>query len=283
MRFEDFARMHGLIFNSIIPYKWVSTPTVDHPRSGNGRYKYMGDVGFVQNWATMEKPAVWKPDENYRPTAELTRAKNQAVAEREELATKAASKAGWILHQCTMKPHPYLEKKGFPDEEGNVWEADGGSKLVIPMRMNNRLVGCQLIDEEGNKKFLYGQRTKGASFSFADKLDNVFLCEGYATGLSIRHIMKANSMRYTIHVCFSAGNMKEVARSVSNGIIIADNDPSHIGETIAKETGKPYWLSDTVGEDFNDYHMRVGLFKASQALKKLLVQQKSGAVYSSNK
>ena len=36
---------------------------------------------------------------------------------------------------------------------------------------------------------------------------------------------------------------------------------------IAKKTGKKYWLSDTVGEDFNDYHIRVGLFKASQSLK----------------
>lgn len=279
MRFEDFARMHGLIFNSIIPHKWVSTPTVDHPRSGNGRYKFLGDVGFVQNWATMEKPAVWKADESYRPSPEFTRAKNNAVAEREELAKKAAAKAGWILHQCTMRTHPYLEKKGFPEEEGNVWVTDEGSKLVIPMRLDNRLVGCQLIDEQGNKKFLYGQRTKGASFAFADKLDNIFFCEGYATGLSIRHIMKANSMRYTIHICFSAGNLKEVARNIPNGIVISDNDPSHVGETIAKETGKPYWLSDTVGEDFNDYHMRVGLFKASQALKKLLVQQKSGVAH----
>ena len=85
MRFEDFARMHGLVFNSIIPHKWVSTPTVDHPRSGNGRYKFMGDVGWVQNWATMEKPAIWKTDEIYHPTAEIKRAKSQAIAERDAL------------------------------------------------------------------------------------------------------------------------------------------------------------------------------------------------------
>jgi putative DNA primase/helicase len=198
MRFEDFARMHGLIFNSIIPHKWVSTPTVDHPRSGNGRYKYLGDVGFVQNWATMEKPAIWKADESYRPHPDFIRAKNNAAAEREELAKKAAAKAGWILHQCTMRTHPYLEKKGFPEEEGNVWVTDEGSKLVIPMRLDSRLVGCQLIDEQGTKKFLYGQRTKGASFSFADKLDNIFFCEGYATGLSIRQIMKTNSMKTVV-------------------------------------------------------------------------------------
>ena len=37
-------------------------------------------------------------------------------------------------------------------------------------------------------------------------------CEGYATGLSIRAAMRAIKMRYTIYICFSAGNMKEVAR-----------------------------------------------------------------------
>jgi hypothetical protein len=72
--------------------------------------------------------------------------------------------------------------------------------------------------------------------------------------------------------------MKEICRSIPNGIVIADNDPNHVGEVVAIETGKPYWLSDTVGEDFNDYHIRVGLFKASQALKKTLVSQKASSL-----
>jgi hypothetical protein len=29
-------------------------------------------------------------------------------------------------------------------------------------------------------------------------------------------------------------------------------------------------MSDTVGEDFNDFHQRVGLFKASQSLGKVI-------------
>jgi hypothetical protein len=64
--------------------------------------------------------------------------------------------------------------------------------------------------------------------------------------------------------------MKEVARTVGNGIIIADNDTNQTGELVAKVTGYPYWISETVGEDFNDYHIRVGLFKASQSLKKIV-------------
>ena len=92
--------------------------------------------------------------------------------------------------------------------------------------------------------------------------------------------MKANKIRYSIHVCFSAGNMKEVAGKFSNGLVIADNDQSGTGERIAHDIGKPYWMSDTVGEDFNDYHQRAGTFKASQSLKKVLVAARD-AVYNS--
>jgi putative DNA primase/helicase len=275
MRFEDFAKAHGLIINSVQYGKWMRVPTLDKPRSTNGAYIFDGNRGAVQNWATMEKPVTWKSETDFRSLPIIRQQNQKAYQERQELADKAAKKAGWILHQCTLKTHPYLVKKGFPDEQGNVWETDEGSKLVIPMRMDNSLVGCQLIDEEGNKKFLYGQRTKGATFSIADKPDNIFFCEGYATALSIRQIMKTNSMRYTIHVCFSASNMKDIARSIPNGIVIADNDPSHVGESVAIETSKPYWISDAVGEDFNDYHIRVGLFKASQALKKTLIAVKT--------
>ena len=138
------------------------------------------------------------------------------------------------------------------------------------MRLNGKLIGCQLIDSNGEKKFLYGQITKGAAFTFDAKGLPIF-CEGLATGLSIQAVMRANKIRYKIYVCFSAGNMKEVARHIPDGIIVADNDPSGIGEGVAQDTGKPYWLSDTVGDDFNDYHQRVGLFKASQSLKKLII------------
>ena len=275
MRFEEFAKAHGLIINSVQYGKWMRVPTTDKPRSSNGAYIFDGDRGAVQNWATMEKPATWQSDSKNISIPKFKEKILHAHRERQELADKAAKKAGWILHQCVNKTHPYLEKKGFPEEQGNVWETDEGSKLVIPMRSEGLLVGCQLIDEQGNKKFLYGQRTKGAAFSITDKPDNIFFCEGYATALSIRKIMKANSMRYTIHVCFSASNMKDIARSSTNGIVIADNDPNHIGESVAIDTGKPYWISDAVGEDFNDYHMRVGLFKASQALKKTLIAVKT--------
>lgn len=272
MRFEDFARLHGLIIRDVIPFKWVSTPTEDKPRSNNGRYKYMGDVGWVQNWATMDKPSMWKSDERFTPTPDFIRKKNSAANDRQQLADKASSKAGWIMHQTTNSTHEYLANKGFPEEEGNVWKTDTDELLVIPMRIDKKLVGCQLIDTKGTKRFLYGQQTKGASFCIDAKGTPIF-CEGYATGLSIRSVMMSNKLRYSIYVCFSAGNLKEVARNFKDGFVVADNDPSGVGESTAIATGKPYWISDTLGEDFNDYHLRVGQFKASQSLKQLFLRK----------
>jgi putative DNA primase/helicase len=271
MIFEDFAKMHGLIIQGLESHKWISTPTEDHPRSKNGRYKFLGDVGWVQNWATMDKPEIWRLEGEFKPNPQFTKARDESNRQRIELANKASSKAGWIMHQTELKNHPYLVKKGFADMLMPVWDTpEGGGKLVVAMRRDGKIVGCQLISEEGDKKFLYGQTSKGATFTMDAKGIHIF-CEGFATGLSIQAVMRANKMRYTIHVCFSAGNMKEVARGFPNGIIIADNDNSGVGESVAKDAGKPYWLSDTVGEDFNDYHIRVGLFQASQSLKKFLI------------
>jgi phage/plasmid primase-like uncharacterized protein len=267
MRFEDFARSHGLILRDIVPHKWVSTPTEDHPKKRNGRYKFIGDVGWVQNWATMDKPAMWK---SKTPVQIDYTARTRAVEDRQEAANKAAAKAAWILHQSETLHHPYLEKKGFPEEVGNVWN----KTLVIPMRVSGKIVGLQFIDEQGGKKFLNGQTTKGATFTIDAKGLPIF-CEGYATGLSIRTVMKAIKIRYSIYICFSASNLECVARGIDGGIVIADNDPNLVGEKSAQATLKPYWISPTIGEDFNDFHNRVGLFQASQSLKKIVISHAS--------
>ena len=268
MTFEDFARIHGLIIDHIIPHKQMRTSTEDHPRKQNGSYKFLGDVGFVMNWATMEEPAVWFPDKQTASFAVLKKSSVDQTKERDRLAKKASDKAGWILHQCKAETHPYLEVKGFPNEIGNVWTKDNEKILVIPMRIDKRVIGCQLINSNGIKKFLYGQTTKGATLTMNAKGFPIF-CEGYATALSIREAMIANNIKYSIYVCFSASNMKFIVGQFTYGLVVADNDNSHVGETTARKTGKPYWISETIGEDFNDYHLRVGLFVASQSLKRL--------------
>src|SRR3546814_5621729 len=51
------------------------------------------------------------------------------AADRAKTEAKARKLAAEILACAEWKPHPYLERKGFPQECGMVHE----SKLVIPM------------------------------------------------------------------------------------------------------------------------------------------------------
>jgi phage/plasmid primase-like uncharacterized protein len=270
--FEDFARLHGVIVSRMVPGRWVRVATEDKPRSRNGAYKFMGDVGFVQNWATMTEPAVWRSEGESKAVRQRVRqVAEQAARETAQNAAKAAKKAEQILSECELAVHPYLAAKGFPDEMANVWNRDTDNVLVIPMRLRNAITGCQLIKPEGDKKFLFGQRSGGAEFVFQGRGLHV-LCEGYATALSARQAMQNLKVAFTLHVTFSAGNMKKVAEALPGGVVLADNDASGTGERVAREIGWPYWMSDTTGEDANDFAQRKGVFSLAMGLKSVLME-----------
>lgn len=260
MNFQQFAEQHGLIIDHLVTDRWVRCRTVDKPNKKNGSYIYNGSNGAVQNWALHVTPIVWRGEG--KPDPQLYTRIQKAKEEAQTKQQKAAKRAAWILNNTHKNTHLYLIKKGFPEELALCYE----QHLVVPMRVDGNLVGCQLIDAEGNKKFLYGQRTKGATACFDNK-GRVILCEGYATALSIRRFLKAQKKRYTIHVCFSASNLVEVAKSFPDCVIVADNDP--VGISMAKKTGKPYWVSPNSGEDFNDYELRVNPNDKDSLLKLL--------------
>jgi putative DNA primase/helicase len=275
MHLLDFCRLHGVIVDREPPIGlWKRYPTVDKPTHRNGAVKHMGTHAFIQNHATMTEIEVWHAEGDSvmdpNKARKLVEAAHRDIREKQE---KAAQKAGFILHQCQIGYHPYLEKKGFKEEQTNVWKHDDQLLMVIPMRVGHRLVGCQLIDESGDKKFLAGQRTSEATFTMDNKGPHI-LVEGMATGLSVKAAMKALKRRYTLHVCFSAGNLKKVAATLPKGFVVADKDASRTGQNTAEQIGWPYWLPDTVGMDANDVHQRDGLFKFSQSLDKMFRKEK---------
>ena len=268
--FVDFCRIHGVEIDRLPDVGvWRRFRTTDKPAHRNGAVKYMGDHGFCQNHATMVEVAVWRSEGESREAAQRVQAvANHAAQETVRAQRRAADKAGHMLSECELKAHPYLSAKGFPDERVNV----NGEHMLIPMRVGRDVVGVQTINADGEKKFLFGQRCSLAQFIFASAVPGTHIvCEGYATALSIRQAMAAIKRPYTLHVCFSAGNMKKVAQSLQSGFVVADNDASGTGERIAKEIGWLYWMSDTVGEDFNDYHQRKGLFSLSQGMQRLFM------------
>lgn len=261
--FVNFCRSHGVLLDGLPPVgRWVRVKTEDKPRHRNGAVKWMGDFGFVQNWATMEEPAYWRGEVSAPVRMRSANLRRAADKQAELLARQAAEKARTILSECELATHPYFEKKGFPEHLVNVW----GDTAVIPMRNGRQLVGLQLIDIDGGKKFLFGQRSGGAEFVIGQNGTHV-LCEGYATALSAQVVLRNLKMPYRIHVTFSAGNMKRIAQGLPGGVVLADNDASGTGERVANEIGWPYFMSDTVGEDFNDIHQRIGTFALAMRTK----------------
>ena len=255
MSFYQFAEQNGLIINNLVHDRWTRVPTVDKPQSRNGAYIFDGNSGAVQNWAIHEKPVSYKGkhDPHFRAKAQVSK-DNRADDNK-----KAASKAAWIMNQATRQAHPYLVSKGFPEATGYVWN----ESLLIPMRIDQRLVGLQMIKPNGTKHFLKGQITKGAE-AVIDAKGVHILCEGFATALSVRRALKVANTRYTVHICFSAGNIKVMAQKYPDCVIVADHDP--VGIKVAKESGRPFWVSPNDKEDFNDYEMRVGALVAGKSL-----------------
>lgn len=271
MTFDQFAAAHGVIVGRIIPGKWQRCPTTDKPRHRNGAVKHMGTWALVQNWATQTEPSIWRAEGDstsaQRRVAEVAR---QANREASVAAQKAAQKAEDMLAECELVQHPYFASKGFPDERVNVWKKDEENIALIPMRAAGRVVGAQCVAPDGDKKFLYGQRSSNAEFVFGTRGMDV-LCEGYATGLSVIRVMQALKVQARVHVGFSAGNLKKLAPNLPIGIVVADNDKSLTGQKVAEEIGWPYWISDQVAEDFNDCHQRIGLFAIAMQFKKVLM------------
>lgn len=258
--------------------EWSQTADNYRPDSAKAVWRSVKEYGGISG-GTLFKTAMehgWRDDgAHHRAThAEIEEQRRRAARraaeeakERTASAHKAAQKASWIMGQCELAKHAYLDAKGFPDRLGLVWNrTETDNILCIPMRIDSELVGVQMIDRGGNKKFLTGQRTKGAEFVIGSSGKDVY-CEGYATGLSASICIAALKVPARIHVCFSAGNLAHMARS---GVVIADHDDSGTGERAAIETGLPYYMPSVIDTDLNDEWRRIGTFKASQLLRKIM-------------
>lgn len=222
----------------------------------------------------------WRDDEKHaKPTPAQLQAIRQASADRlthegiehEKVQQQAAKKAGWIMHQTQLEKHAYLDSKGWADALGSVWWPNEEQNLLcIPMRVGDNLVGVQMIDRSGSKRYLSGQRTSEAEYLISNNGRGAedWFVEGYATGLSLRQCLQALGLRYRIHITFSASNLVKVAALHVGGRVVADNDASGTGERVAVQTGLPYFLPES--GDFNDFHREAGLFRASQSLRSWL-------------
>lgn len=273
--FITFARSCGLEIDSLrIGDRIFRCPTVDHPKSDNGAYFFDGNRGWCQNWETGE-PAQWWNSDRSTPWSDAEKrewAARRRAAEQYKVQThrEAVLRAAGLIKAARVDVHPYLKYKSHPEAKSLV--SDDG-ELIIPMRdfRDGSLLGMQvikLVDNEWEKKMLYGTRAKGAVFRIgSQKSAETFFVEGYATGLSVDTALRLSRINASVLVCFSASNLQYVAANTTGRrYVFADNDQSQTGEKAALATGLPYCMSDVVGEDANDLHSRAGVMAVARKI-----------------
>lgn len=159
MTFIDFCRAHGLILDHVIDDgQWHRTKTIDKTNKHNGAYKCLGQVGFVQNHATMTEVMTWKA-EGVFDIADYRARMKTAQKDSEQDAKRAARKAAFMLSKSEVKEFAYCEMKGHKEIKINVLRQPDGTELgLIPMRVNGDLTTCRFYlmtkkTERGEKHF----------------------------------------------------------------------------------------------------------------------------------
>ena len=140
----------------------------------------------------------------------------------------------------------YAARKGIDQPESCRYLADGA--LVVPMLRYDlpralALKGVQIIRPDGAKKFTYGMQKPGTACRLGLPAvgDPVFVCEGYATGMTLR---MALGRRYAVFVAFDAYNLPHVVESVylmlpgCPLVICADDDHATQIKGLAHNTGR---------------------------------------------
>ncbi|RUW72017.1 hypothetical protein EN858_17595 [Mesorhizobium sp. M4B.F.Ca.ET.215.01.1.1] len=277
--------------------QWLKTDTLAG-KSGKGDGRVIVNELNVTawNWQTGEKVTVWlKNDVSPVERRKIARDIEAANKKRLQRAKEAAGKAQAMMTKASPSQHPYLSSKGFPHERALVIAADavkaiggeyssyllpdnGGERaILIPARIGSNVSSLQLIWEDGTKKFLAGgemeracHRVSAGSFTW--------FCEGYATALSLRAVVKALHRNDCILCCFSAYNVLAVARSTKGRrAILTDNDKPltqygglGTGEYFSRQANIPFLMPPQLGDDLNDVHLREGIFPVQRLVSNFL-------------
>lgn len=293
MRFEDFARLHGLVIEIAYPGDKIRRcGTEDHPRSDNGAYWFDGERGWVRVWDN-DGETHWWNDPAAKPWGEAEKrawaAKRQAEKQAEAVKyARGAERARQLLETAQPATHGYLHAKGLGEQQGLV-TPDGD--LLVPMWSfeTGEIVNAQRIywvpealDEDGElvrahwmKKTTFEADPKGAVFRIGPvRCAETWLCEGYATGLSIHAALTMLNLRASVLVTFSDHNMVRVAPRVpGRKLVFADHDPSGAGQRAAAKIGAPTAMSPVLDEDANDLHQRAGLAAVCREIMQARMQK----------
>lgn len=214
-----------------------------------------------------DKPAVELTPEQSEQRALETATKNQIFAASDQVHHQAAAKLAHTIWRNSTEPtaadlaHPYLQNKGIQDLTAvagiRINRYQGQNKLVIPVYSRNEqtgkteLVNVQQIDEQGEKRFLYGGQKNGGyailNGTHADMAQGFYIAEGYATAASVHW-----ATGKPVVIAFDAGNLPVVAARIAERdnlppetpiYLAADND--RVSQTgLEKAIEAAAWLGE---------------------------------------
>lgn len=246
---------------------------------------------FYGDWKTQEKYRFtsstfgFSKDEVKEAKAKQSECREKYEQEKKNAQIAAAERASILIKKSRpCVTHPYLSKKKIVKPRGlrQIYNS-----LIAPMtNIDGELVGLQWISENGDKRFLKGQKTKGAFFliegsSELEKASQAYLVEGVATGFSVHEATKA-----PVLCALSAGNLENVCEAVKDAFpflrltACADNDQftsGNPGVAAAKKVAAQFNTKIAIPEfedlstqpkDFNDLHNLCGI----EAVRKTLQQ-----------
>lgn len=213
----------------------------DHPK--------LGKILTVGDWVLGEKQTF----RDNAPLTKPTREESRVLQEHLEASRKAKEDQQKNISAQSIKKieelksirnktqnlsqSKYLNKKGLTTVAASYILQHEGNIFVSCQDVDGHIWGYQtIIDETGDKFFATGQRVSGTFHELGTNIkdaSSIYICEGFATGLSILLAMPGSSV-----VCaFSAGNIVTVAKDLSakypNKIFIICGDEDAYGTTNA--------------------------------------------------
>lgn len=263
----------------------------------------VGAYGSYKDGSRFKVDVDWKPlseAERARKQAERQAAEEQLRQRRAEEARLAALSAADLWHEASRDgKSEYLQRKAVVAEACRYLR-DGS--IVVPLLRydlprEEALVGTQRIWPSGRKRFTAGFAKPGASLRLGTVAGRqmLLICEGYATGLSIRMALE---QQLPVFVALDAYNLMPVCMLLrtlypdSRLLICADDDwktedhegkPSNVGRLKAKEVAQAIERVDMVypvfpagrirgnkETDFNDLHVGAGLRHVQAQLRSVI-------------
>lgn len=277
--------------------------------AGNGGYTVGTLIKLAKNggyrFDAAERPQVDNAELARRRAERVQRvAAEMADKQRRAMNAEVHAKLRW-QEAARTGTSAYAQRKGIDAPEScRYLPAEQGGGLLIPMLRYDldraqALKGLQSIRDDGDKKFTPGMAKSGTACRLGLPVvgEPVFVCEGYATGMSIRMAMER---RYPVFVAFDAYNLPVVVAAIYQAlpgspiVICADDDhktihkdgtPNNVGRIQAQigmesvmDAGArlvcrafPLFKKDTArgdkDTDFNDLHRLEGLSEVAAQLQ----------------